>query len=364
MHPLPDNDSDHAECVGSGSGAWWRRRRPAPVTSADQVVVVAALNSSTGGHVGRPGGVGGSATLVLPSTMSRSAGSSPGVTKPAGASPLVPSCRSAFSVTSRGVMPTSPYSDSAAVDHQRQVTSVKQMAQLFEEASSWQRDVGRQHHLGVDVLTQSRQLAAERHYFAVNSQLFFFPTSPTTTTTTTETSPRMSGNNNATVGRHGDAQQWHKNSTDLRLGASGATGCVSGIKSPVTVNPLEFRGIYSATSNSMKLVHWPLMVRLLHLVQRGGDWSRCPPRPLLAVPNVTAHPSMASVPITVLLYNGPLLCGFNEAIKGLTLILLYTLYTLHTCTVHVIRSATTLVGAVAWSSVGLACPVLCFSTTP
>jgi len=26
---------------------------------------------------------------------------------------------------------------------------------------------------------------------------------------------------------------------------------------------------------------------------------RSPPRPLLAVPNVTAHPSMASVPITV-----------------------------------------------------------------
>jgi len=43
-----------------------------------------------------------------------------------------------------------------------------------------------------------------------------------------------------------------------------------------------------------------------------------PPRPLLAVPNVTAHPSTASVPITVLLYNGPLLCGINVAIKGLT----------------------------------------------
>ena len=42
------------------------------------------------------------------------------------------------------------------------------------------------------------------------------------------------------------------------------------------------------------------------------------PRPLLAVPNATAHPSTASVPITVLLYmyNGPLLCGFNVPIKG------------------------------------------------
>jgi len=36
-------------------------------------------------------------------------------------------------------------------------------------------------------------------------------------------------------------------------------------------------------------------------------------RLLLAVPNVTSHPSTASVPM---LYNGPLLCGFNVAIKG------------------------------------------------
>ena len=29
---------------------------------------------------------------------------------------------------------------------------------------------------------------------------------------------------------------------------------------------------------------------LLHMVQRGGAWQgRSPPRPLLAVPNVTAH---------------------------------------------------------------------------
>jgi len=41
-----------------------------------------------------------------------------------------------------------------------------------------------------------------------------------------------------------------------------------------------------------------------------------PPRPLFAVPNVTAHPSTASVPITILLYNGLLLCGFNVPIKG------------------------------------------------
>ena len=53
---------------------------------------------------------------------------------------------------------------------------------------------------------------------------------------------------------------------------------------------------------------------LLHFVQRGGDWAG----PLLAVPNVTAHPSTASVPITVLLCNGPLLCGFNVGTNELT----------------------------------------------
>jgi len=44
---------------------------------------------------------------------------------------------------------------------------------------------------------------------------------------------------------------------------------------------------------------------LLHLVQRGGACrgrDGALPSPLLAVPNVTAHPLTASVPITVLLY--------------------------------------------------------------
>jgi len=43
-----------------------------------------------------------------------------------------------------------------------------------------------------------------------------------------------------------------------------------------------------------------------------------PPSPILAVPKVTVQPSTASVLITVLLYDGPLHCGFNVAIKGLT----------------------------------------------
>ena len=56
----------------------------------------------------------------------------------------------------------------------------------------------------------------------------------------------------------------------------------------------------------MKLVHWPLVFGLLHLVQREG----------------------VSVPITVLTYNGPLLCGFNVPIKGFTLELPVKIYCL------------------------------------
>jgi len=51
--------------------------------------------------------------------------------------------------------------------------------------------------------------------------------------------------------------------------------------------------------------------------KEGPKQAAAPPSPLLAVPNVTAHPLTASVPITVLLFDGPLLCGFNVAIKGL-----------------------------------------------
>jgi len=62
-------------------------------------------------------------------------------------------------------------------------------------------------------------------------------------------------------------------------------------------------GNYSATSNNTQFVHWPLTGGLLHMVQRWGAWAGLqPPRPLIAVPNVIAHPSTASVPITVFLY--------------------------------------------------------------
>ena len=51
--------------------------------------------------------------------------------------------------------------------------------------------------------------------------------------------------------------------------------------------------------------------------EEGTGRGRSPPRPLIAVPNVTAHPSTASVQITLLLYNGPLLCRFNVPVKEL-----------------------------------------------
>ena len=56
----------------------------------------------------------------------------------------------------------------------------------------------------------------------------------------------------------------------------------------------------------MTLVHWPLMGGLLHLVQQEEDWvgPQSPPR-------------CTKCNSTVLLYNGPLLCGFNVPIKGL-----------------------------------------------
>ena len=39
------------------------------------------------------------------------------------------------------------------------------------------------------------------------------------------------------------------------------------------LNPVECTDNYSSTSNDMKLVHWPVMGALLHLVQRGGNWA-------------------------------------------------------------------------------------------
>jgi len=57
--------------------------------------------------------------------------------------------------------------------------------------------------------------------------------------------------------------------------------------------------------------------KLISFSRRGTQRGRRPPRPLFAVRNVTAHTPTVSVPITVLLFNGPLLCGFTVHVKGL-----------------------------------------------
>ena len=61
--------------------------------------------------------------------------------------------------------------------------------------------------------------------------------------------------------------------------------------------------------------------RVFHLVQRRGDWAGPQPdqTPLRCIKCVlvTVHPSTASVPTIVLLYNGMLLCRLTAALKGL-----------------------------------------------
>jgi len=61
---------------------------------------------------------------------------------------------------------------------------------------------------------------------------------------------------------------------------------------------------------------WPQLSSQLSDFSKILRWDS-PPSPLLAVPNVTAHPSTASVSITVLLYDGPLLCDLIWRLKGL-----------------------------------------------
>ena len=60
------------------------------------------------------------------------------------------------------------------------------------------------------------------------------------------------------------------------------------------------RGSYSATSNNMKLVHWPLMGGLLHMVQQGMDLVE--PQPAQAPPCRTKCKSTHHYPVYQTLY--------------------------------------------------------------
>ena len=65
------------------------------------------------------------------------------------------------------------------------------------------------------------------------------------------------------------------------------TASLTLISSNNNINPLESRGNYSATSNNIKLVRWPLMVGCYiwysEDAEEGTGLGRSPPRPLLAV---------------------------------------------------------------------------------
>jgi len=78
------------------------------------------------------------------------------------------------------------------------------------------------------------------------------------------------------------------------------------------LNPLDSEGNYSTTSNNTKLIHWPLMGGLLHLVQREKAWAGC--GHAQSLPRCT---KCNSPPINgqcthhyIAIYDGPLLCGF------------------------------------------------------
>jgi len=63
--------------------------------------------------------------------------------------------------------------------------------------------------------------------------------------------------------------------------------CVVFYSQSYLFNPLDFKGNYCATSNNTKLVLWPLMGGLLHLVQRGGAGrAAAPPSPLDEIDSV------------------------------------------------------------------------------
>jgi len=77
------------------------------------------------------------------------------------------------------------------------------------------------------------------------------------------------------------------------------------------------RSNYSATSNNMKLVHWPLMGGLLRFVQRGGDWAG--PQPAQAPPRCTKR---NSPPINgQFMYQSPYCCVMVRCFAVLTWVL-------------------------------------------
>jgi len=91
------------------------------------------------------------------------------------------------------------------------------------------------------------------------------------------------------------------------------------LSSSIIVNPLEYKGNYSATSNILiwnwYTGHWWVGWYSCYSEEGTGRLGgAAAPRPLLAVPNVTAHSSTASVPIPYCRYSAVLIMS----VKGLT----------------------------------------------
>jgi len=84
------------------------------------------------------------------------------------------------------------------------------------------------------------------------------------------------------------------------------------------VNTLERRGNYSDTSNDMKFGTLAVdgWVVSFGTARKGLGGAPARPCPSSLYQIVTAYPSTTSVPVTVLLFNGRLLRGFNVSIKG------------------------------------------------
>jgi len=86
--------------------------------------------------------------------------------------------------------------------------------------------------------------------------------------------------------------------------------------SMATINPLDSKGNYSATSNNTMLVHWPLMGWPLDLVQQGGTRAGCGPAQFLPrCIKCNSQPINGQCTNHCTVYDRTLLCGFNTAIK-------------------------------------------------
>jgi len=95
---------------------------------------------------------------------------------------------------------------------------------------------------------------------------------------------KIEANGRNMVRRYGSKRCTVLMRTSVRLGQL-LFSCLNRPVDYLVLNPLKCTVNYIATSNNMKLVHWPLMGGLSHLVQGGGAWVG--PQPTQAPPPCT-----------------------------------------------------------------------------